>query len=185
MTPEERIKHLEQENQALREQIAERDQLIAQLLQRVQTLEERLAKDSHNSSLPPSSHRFGRQPKSLRKKSGKKPGGQEGHPGQSLRFAPVPDEVIIYPVHRCASCQEELCSIEPCALERRQVMDLPEVRLVVREHRAEQKQCPHCQQITVLICSLPMHLLSRLLNKIEASRVSSVIAIARGQPIYK
>jgi transposase len=79
MTPEEELLELRQENKALHERLAQRDELIAQLQQRVQALEEGLAKDSHNSHLPPSSDRFVRQPKSLRKKSGKKAGGQEGH----------------------------------------------------------------------------------------------------------
>lgn len=87
MTQEEELIQLREENQVQREQLAQRDELIAQLLQRVQTLEERLSKNSHNSHLPPSSDRFVCQPRSLRKKSSKKPGGQAGHPGQSLRFA--------------------------------------------------------------------------------------------------
>ena len=63
MKPDEELIQLRAENQALREQLAQRDELIAQLLQRLQLLEERVAKDSHNSSLPPSSDRFGRQKK--------------------------------------------------------------------------------------------------------------------------
>jgi transposase len=64
MKPEEELIQLRAENQAQREQLAQRDELISLLLQRVQALEERLAKDSHNSSLPPSSNRFTRQKKS-------------------------------------------------------------------------------------------------------------------------
>src|SRR6266566_2978376 len=103
---------MEEENQRLREQVAQRDARIQQqetllcqqsllmqqmqaqiaaLTQQVKDLQDRLAKDSHNSSLPPSSDRFVRQPKSLRTKSEKKPGGQEGHQGTTLRFC---DEVI-------------------------------------------------------------------------------------------
>src|SRR5215469_9200825 len=101
MKPEEELIQLRAENQVLREQIgqrekqlAQRDELIAQLLQRVQVLEERLSKDSHNSSLPPSSDRFARQKKSrsLRKKSGKKTGGQAEHPGTTLTMSDTPDE---------------------------------------------------------------------------------------------
>jgi transposase len=149
MTPEERIEQLEQEKSMLQEQLTQRDELIAQLLQRVQTLEERLEKDSHNSHLPPSSDRFVRQPKSLRKKSGKKPGGQPGHHGKTLSFSSSPDEVLVHPVDRCQHCQQDLQAVGACALERRQVLDLPPSRLVVREHQAEHKACPHCQQITV------------------------------------
>src|SRR5947209_14816305 len=108
MTAEEELIQVRQENRLLREQASLQQELISrqqeqisllerelglqqqqltQLTQQVKTLQERLAKDSHNSHLPPSSDRFSRQPKSLRKKSGKKPGGQEGHPGKTLLFS--------------------------------------------------------------------------------------------------
>jgi transposase len=154
---------LEEENQRLREQLAQRDELIQQqsllieqlhdqiaaLTQQVKDLQDRLAKDSHNSSLPPSSDRFGRQPKSLRTKSEKKSGGQEGHPGSTLRFCEKPDEVIEHRVMVCACCQHDLSQVEACVTLRRQVVDIPEPQLIVQEHRAEQKQCPHCQQMTL------------------------------------
>jgi hypothetical protein len=127
MTPEERIEQLEQEKSVLQEQLAQRDALITQLLQRVQLLEEQQAKDSHNSHLPPSSYRFVRQPKSLRKKSGKKSGGQTGHAGQSLRFSATPDEVIVQAVERCQYCQTDLGLMAASRGERRQVVDIPTV----------------------------------------------------------
>src|SRR5215813_10730590 len=58
--------------------------LIDSLQERIKTLERQQAKDSHNSSLPPSSDRFVRAPKSLRHKSGKKAGGHQGHRGHHL-----------------------------------------------------------------------------------------------------
>jgi len=161
---------MEEENQRLREQVAQRDARIQQqdtllcqqsqqmqqmqaqiaaLTQQVKDLQDRLAKDSHNSSLPPSSDRFVRQPKSLRNKSEKKTGGQEGHQGTTLRFAEVPDEVIEHRVTVCASCQHDLREVEACVTLRRQVVDMPAPRLLVQEHRAEQKQCPRCQHITL------------------------------------
>jgi transposase len=123
-------------------------QQITQLSEQVKGLQERVAKDSHNSHLPPSSDRFGRQPRSLRRKSGKKPGGQEGHPGRTLMFSPTPDEIIIHPVQRCEHCQRDLAQVSLHALERRQVVDMPAPRLLVQEHQAERKQCPCCHQIT-------------------------------------
>jgi transposase len=57
--------------------------LIDSLQERLKTLERQQARDSHNSSLPPSSDRFVRAPKSLRTKSGKKPGGRDAAPGAS------------------------------------------------------------------------------------------------------
>jgi len=158
MTPEE-IAALQEENRSLkalvtellplREVVSQQALLIAQLQQQVQALQEREGKDSHNSHLPPSSDRFVRQPRSLRKKSGKKSGGQPGHEGTTLRWQECPDEVIVHRVRHCAACQQDLQAIAAAQVERRQVIDVPAPRLWVAEHQAEQKQCPACQQITV------------------------------------
>lgn len=155
MTQEEELIQLREENRVQREQIrvqqehlAERDEMIAQLLQRVQHLEERLSKDSHNSHLPPSSDRFVRQPKSLRKKSEKKSGGQPGHPGSSLHWSATPDEIVEQQVEQCEVCHHELQTVAVCQIERRQVFDVPPPRLIVREYRAQHKRCPVCQHIT-------------------------------------
>src|SRR6266581_3134585 len=169
MTLEEELAYLRAENKVLRGQLAQRDELIQQqqarlseqnaliqqhgeqmsrLSEQLKAVQDRLAKDSHNSHLPPSSDRFVRTPKSLRKKSEKKSGGQPGHPGSSLPWSLTPDEVIEQHVERCEACQHDLHAVAACGRERRQVVDVPSPRLVVREYRAEQKQCPDCQHIT-------------------------------------
>ncbi len=132
MTAEEELIHLREEKRLLQEQLAQRDEQIVQmqhqmqqLREQVQALQEQLKKDSHNSHLPPSSDRFQRQPKSLRKKSGKKAGGQSGHPGSSLLLSSTPDTVVMYPVERCQHCQHDLSEVESLQVERRQVLDLP------------------------------------------------------------
>ena len=142
MTKDEELEQLRQENSALREQ-------VALLSERISVLEAKLAKDSHNSHLPPSSDRFGRQPKSLRKRSGKKPGGQAGHPGSTLKLSPTPDQVIVHPVEVCQHCQQDLREVESLQVERRQVLDLPPKRVLVIEHQAQQKCCPACHQISL------------------------------------
>src|SRR5216684_2158020 len=156
MTTEEEFIHLREENRVLREVLTQRDEQVKQmqeqitgLSEQVKSLQDRLAKDSRNSSLPPSSDRFVRQPKSLRPRSEKQPGGQEGHPGTTLRFAQAPDEVIEHRVAVCSSCQHDLREVEACVTLRRQVVDIPAPRLIVQEHRAEHKQCPRCQHITL------------------------------------
>jgi transposase len=163
MTAEVELIHLREEHRLLQEHVSVQQEQISllerelglqqeqltQFAEQVQALHERLAKDSHNSHLPPSSDRFSRQAKSVRKKSGKKPGGQQGHPGKTLLFSSSPDEVIVHPVERCEQCQADLRHIPPSMVERRQVVDVPPPRLLVREHHSEQKQCPHCQQITI------------------------------------
>jgi transposase len=122
--------------------------LIDALQERIKTLERQQAKDSHNSSLPPSSDRFVRPPKSLRTKSGKKPGGQKGHRGHHLRQVERADEVLIHPVRCCEQCQHDLRSQKASVPERRQVIDLPTKRLWITEHRVEEKQCPRCFHLT-------------------------------------
>lgn len=149
MTPEERLDQLEQENRELREQLARKDEQIEQLIHQVQALQDRLSKNSHNSSLPPSSDRFVRQPKSLRKKSGKKPGGQSGHPGSTLPFCEQPDEILLHQVTRRQHCQADLTASPVLLRERRQVVDIPAPRLLVQEHQSEQKRCPPCGQVTI------------------------------------
>ena len=70
------------------ELVAQVDMLASQvevLTGRVLTFEGMLHKDSHNSSKPPSSDGFGKKTKSLREASGKKPGGQLGHKGTTLK----------------------------------------------------------------------------------------------------
>src|SRR5260221_4804377 len=143
MTPEDRMAQLEAENQRLREQ-------IVALLARVQNLEARLAKDSHNSSKPPSSDGLKRKTKSLRQKSGKKPGGQLGHRGETLRLVATPDEVVEHRPAHCAQCQMPLADAEVALRERRQVYELPPVvRLLVREHQALHVRCPECAHVSV------------------------------------
>src|SRR5260370_33349151 len=121
----------------------------ARLSERISVLEAKLAKNSHNSHLPPSSDRFQRQPKSLRKKSGKQPGGQSGHPGNTLKLSETPDQVIVHPVDHCQYCQHDLRQVASLQVERRQVIDLPAKRVLVIEHQAHQKCCPTCQQISL------------------------------------
>jgi transposase len=155
MTPEDELLQLRREKSQWQEELARRDEQLVQMEQQlkllreqVQALQEQLKKDSHNSHRPPSSDRFHRQPKSLRQKSGKKGGGQPGHPGTSLKLSPTPDTVIVHAVEQCEHCRGDLRKVKSVQVERRQVLDLPPQRLLVIEHQAEQKCCPRCQQIS-------------------------------------
>lgn len=111
---------------------------------RVRQLEEQVAKDSHNSSKPPSSDGLAKpkpKPKSLRPPSERPTGGQPGHPGQTLRMVAKPDRTVRHPVERCVDCGGSLANQAPDRIERRQVFDLPEPKLEVTEHQAEVKTC--------------------------------------------
>lgn len=121
-------------------------QRVEQLEKSVKELERQLAQNSHNSHKPPSSDGYSKpSPKSLRTPSGRKPGGQPGHPGQTLTRVKEPDHIEIHSLEVCPQCHGGGLGKEPVLdYESRQVFDLPERPLVVTEHRSEIKCCPHC-----------------------------------------
>ena len=148
MTQEERIVQLEKENTELRTKLAEAYQQITQLAERLQRVEGQLAKDSHNSSKPPSSDGPKRRPRNPRPRSEKQTGGQPGHTGHTLMQVASPDEVVCHRPLVCAHCQQPLEGVAGQLRECRQVHDLPQVRLLVREHQVEEVCCPACQQVS-------------------------------------
>ncbi|MEP7358861.1 MAG: IS66 family transposase [Anaerolineales bacterium] len=125
-------------------------QEITALSVQVAQLQARLNKDSHNSHQPPSSDGLAKRPRprSLRKHSGKKSGGQPGHPGVTRCLVDNPDTVVPHVPAVCAGCGAGLETAPEIGRERRQVIDLPEPRPVVTEHQAARKACPVCQTVT-------------------------------------
>ena len=123
---------------------------VTDLTTRLATLEARLNKDSHNSHQPPSSDGPAkpRRPRSLRKRSGKKSGGQAGHPGVTRVLVDDPDVVIIHAPAVCAGCGAGLQTAVEVRRERRQVIEIPQPQPEVTEHQALHKACAVCQTVT-------------------------------------
>ena len=119
---------------------------VRQLERRVKELEGRLAQNSTHSHRPPSSDGMQKKPrpKSLRTRSGRKPGGQPGHRGQTLERVEKPDHIQTHRLTECPECGGGLEGEVALDYESHQVFDLPPQVLEVTEHRAEIKDCPHC-----------------------------------------
>src|SRR5450631_1643210 len=124
--------------------------LIALLLAqeaRIAELERRLGLNSSNSGKPSSSDGLKKPPRvsSLREPSGKKSGGQKGHPGETLRRTETPDATVDHYPEACTACGEALTAAMAKGHVARQVFDLPEpTPLIVTEHRAHDCCCVSC-----------------------------------------
>ena len=121
---------------------------VQDLLARVSTLEAQIAKNSRNSSKPPSSDGYGKpRPKSLHPPTDRKPGGQKGHPGQTFSPVETPDRIVVHEPERClcgysGPFEEEADLPVPG----RQVLDIPPQRLMATEHRCPVRRCPRCRK---------------------------------------
>jgi transposase len=125
------------------EQIARLEAEIAALRAENAELKRRLGMNSQNSSKPPSSDSpFAKPaPKSLRRTSGRKPGGQPGHSGSTLQLVEDPHERLRHEPVECAGCGSDLAGAAEVGMERRQVFDLPPLSVRVTEHQLIARRC--------------------------------------------
>jgi len=117
---------------------------VTELQGRVADLEERLGRNPRNSSMPPSAELFTKPPapsRVERRAAAKKQGKQPGAPGKHLAQVTDPDHVVPHTPSACTSCGSGLEDAEVVDAERRQVFELPQIRLVVTEHVAEGRRC--------------------------------------------
>jgi len=125
-------------------------QSVLTLQEQVKTLEtkiQQLEKNSSNSSKPPSSDQNKIQKnQSLRKKSGKKSGGQKGHTGSTRLQDKKPDEIVTCRPETCSDCGNDLVSVYGHVTAKRQEADIPPVTLKITEYQQEEVVCPCCQR---------------------------------------
>ncbi len=122
--------------------IAAQAERIAVLEAEVAELKRRLGLNSRNSSKPPSSDGLAKPaPKSLRERSGKKPGGQPGHSGATLAQVADPNERLRYEPDACCGCGADLTDAPEVGMQRRQVFDLPPITVLVTEHQLIERRC--------------------------------------------
>ena len=115
---------------------------------RITELQAQLGRTSRNSSKPSSSDDFIKPaPKSQRRRTGRKPGGQPGHEGRTRTQTDDPDHVVQHQPPECQGCGSDLAGAERTGLVRRQVVDLPPIKPTVTEHQMVEKVCP-CGQRT-------------------------------------
>lgn len=138
------------------ETISKFETTIASQAQQIKLLEEKVTllleqlqkkdvrKDSHNSSMPPSSDLFSTK-NNLRPLSTKPNGGQFGHKGTTLKMSATPDKIIDLKSDFCNKCGQSLSHETFILKAKRQVIELPPIQPVFEEYRQFSCQCPNCQ----------------------------------------
>ncbi len=157
--PDDAAAGLRAANARLRELLAERDAQIGELLAQVTVIAElreqvaylqaqvadlaaRLGQNSRNSSKPPSQDGLAKPaPKSLRKKTGRKPGRPKGQPGVTMQLSDCPDHVVRHEPSCCAGCERGLAGAPEAGMIRRQVTEIPPVKAEVTEHQMIRRLC--------------------------------------------
>ena len=146
---------IESQAQVHAAELAVRDRQIADLAERVSQLERRVGRDSSNSSKPPSSdspymkERKKPTDRSLRKKTGRKPGKQPGASGSTLERVADPDETVVCAPARCRGCAADLADAPVEAVNTRQVFDPPPPpRPRVIEYQVQARRCLRCATLS-------------------------------------
>lgn len=133
---------------ALEAAVAVRDARIEALEAENAELRRRLGQTPRNSNMPPSSQGLEKPaPKSLRGRSGRRVGGQDGHEGRTLRRVDVADEMVRHEPLACAGCGAGLADAAVVAVTRRQVFEIPQVTARVVEHHLVSRRCD-CATVT-------------------------------------
>jgi transposase/uncharacterized coiled-coil protein SlyX len=145
----EQIGRLQARNERLQAEVSDLQGHNLRLQRRNEELEAIVAKDSHNSSRPPSTDPpWAKRTRSLRRPSGRRPGGQVGHPGETLRLCERPNRVVEHRPRQCCGCHGPLDSAQVVSHRRQQVVEVVPARLRVTEHRLAVLRCGRCGKTT-------------------------------------
>jgi transposase len=165
--------------------LAEAYRVIGQLQARVEELERQARRDSTTSSMPPSSDSpYKKKPRdrSLRERGGRRPGGQPGQPGTTMRLVDDPDERIEVPPACCRGCGAGLAGEPVLAWRRHQVTDIaPPPPPRVTEYVAQSRACPSCG--TVSEGELPWHVRARASYGPEAHAQAASLTCGHHVPV--
>jgi transposase len=142
LTDTETISNLQAENASQSQKIKSLEEKVELLLELLQ--KKVVKKDSHNSSLPPSSDLFTKN-KSLRPVSTRPNGGQVGHKGWTLEMSETPDKITELKSDFCSVCGQSLASELFILKAKRQVIEIPPIIPIYEEYRQYVCQCPTCQ----------------------------------------
>lgn len=141
------IAKLNRNIESLKHQLRKKNEEITELKDRLSKYENP-EKDSSNSNTPPSKEHIEdeivRRTKTLRKSSGKKPGGQVGHKGHKLSCIDTPDEIVDDIPNYCTNCSESLADAERILDYVTQVVSIPDIKPVIKEIRHYVMICKNC-----------------------------------------
>lgn len=142
---------LQRENERLNRELQELREALKAAEEKIRELTALLNANSGNSNWPSSrdKSRTKKRTKSLRTKSEKKAGGQEGHQGYTLELSEKPDVIEVHRPNHCQHCQMAFAENQRAvAVDKRQVHDLPPMEVVVYEHQAATLLCQQCGQMS-------------------------------------
>ena len=142
MSDKEYILQLQEQVALQAQQIKLLESKVLLLLEQIQRLG--IHKDSHNSSLPPSSDIIP-VVKNLRTPSIRKSGGQPAHAGHTLAIKDTPDKIIELKSLFCNNCGQSLSQESYLLKSKRQVVEIPPIQPIYEEYRQYSCECPRCK----------------------------------------
>lgn len=165
----------------LRAQVSELKKMVLALQEEIRLL--RNGKNSSTSSTPPS-HQIGRSnANNLRVKTGRKPGGQSGHEGSTLKIKEVADETIDHIPQYCNDCGFGLQQTASIIKQSRQEVVIPSLQVRYVEHRSHSKVCARCGKVCT--AAMPGHLRGPIQYGANVGVLVSYLSVYQHIPYYR